>query len=343
MQPVRGRGRRPILNIGKNGRIARESYKSSARANPLGWWKRNQVLTYKLDTTGTGTKGRTVGYQLGVTDNYSLYADYTYGYDNYGRFTTLSLDNESIPYTYAYLDDSNHIASVTGSAAVQLFTYEPYRDHLIDVTTLAGGATSAQASFVVDALGRRTSVMNAGEIFSRYSGGGHHTLCSYNGRSEVTSAQKWTGLNLSDTSNASALGGRKFDFAFDPIGNRVTSKVDNRQTDYTTNALNQYSSRTVPRAADVNGLASGAGSVTVNGVSAARIGDYSSSAMTASSNNASWLSTTIAASPGGTQTRNAYVPPAPETNAYDDDGNLTDHSRWHYTWDAENRLTSMGT
>lgn len=303
----------------------------------------NQVLTYKLDTTGTGTNGRTVGYQLGVADNYALHADYSYGYDDYGRFSTLGLDNESIPYTYSYLEGSNLIASVTGSAAVQYFTYESYRDHLTDVTTVAAGAISARVSYVVDALGRRTSAVNEGEIFSRYSGGGHHTLYAYNDRSEVTSAQTWTGLSLSDTSTPSALGGRKFDFAFDPIGNRVTSKVDNRQTDYTTNALNQYSSRTVPRAVDVNGLASGPGSVTVNGSAATRVGDYFSSTITAGSNSASWLTATVAATPGGTQNRTVYVPPAPEANTYDDDGNLTADGRWTYTWDAENRLTSMET
>lgn len=38
-----------------------------------------------------------------------------------------------------------------------------------------------------------------------------------------------------------------------------------------------------------------------------------------------------------------YVPPSAEVLAYDLDGNLTGDGRWLYSWDAENRLTSMET
>jgi hypothetical protein len=39
----------------------------------------------------------------------------------------------------------------------------------------------------------------------------------------------------------------------------------------------------------------------------------------------------------------SYVPPETEDFDYDDDGNLTRDSRWDYTWNSENRLTTMTT
>jgi RHS repeat-associated protein len=302
----------------------------------------SQILTYKLDSTGVGTKGRTTGFQLGVPDSPALYADFTYAYDTLGRFQSLHQGSSYEFVNYTYVPNSGLIQTVDVAGGSQLFTYDDHRDHLKSVQSNAG-RNLARVQYQIDALGRRTSALHDGELFARFSGGGHHSRYGYDDRSEVTSAQSWTGLDLNNESPASALGGRKFDFEFDPIGNRTTSKVDDRVTAYTPNELNQYASRTVPRAVDVTGLAAPSASVTVNGTAASRVGDYFYSTPTAPSNAAAWLTANIAATPGGTQTRNAYVPATPEIFVYDLDGNLTADSRWTYTWDAENRLTSMET
>ena len=302
----------------------------------------SQILTYKLDSTGVGTKGRTTGFQLGVPDSPALYADFTYDYDTLGRFQSLHQGSSYEFVNYTYVPNSGLIQAVEVPGGSQLFTYDDHRDHLKSVQSNAG-RNLARVQYQIDALGRRTSALHDGELFARFSGGGHHSRYGYNDRSEVTSAQSWTGLDLNNESPVSALGGRKFDFEFDPIGNRTTSQVDNRVTAYTPNELNQYASRTVPRAVDVTGLAAATASVTVNGAAASRVGDYFYSTQTAPSNAAAWLTANIAATPGGTQTRNVYVPATPEIFVYDLDGNLTADSRWTYTWDAENRLTSMET
>ncbi len=36
-----------------------------------------------------------------------------------------------------------------------------------------------------------------------------------------------------------------------------------------------------------------------------------------------------------------FVPKTPEQFSYDADGNLTSDGRWNYSWDAENRLTTV--
>jgi hypothetical protein len=43
------------------------------------------------------------------------------------------------------------------------------------------------------------------------------------------------------------------------------------------------------------------------------------------------------------QQRAVLVPKSPEVPMHDADGNLVDDARWHYTWDAENRLIGMET
>ena len=58
--------------------------------------------------------------------------------------------------------------------------------------------------------------------------------------------------------DATPVAGQQFEYAFDDIGNRKSSRNggdqtgDNlRETSYTANRLNQYSSRTTPSSADV--------------------------------------------------------------------------------------------
>ena len=82
-------------------------------------------------------------------------------------------------------------------------------------------------------------------------------------------------------------------------GNRTTSSVattgGTQGVAYTTNALNQYTQRTVPASATVTGLAPASATVTVNGSTASRVGDYFyASAGAANTGAPQWLTTTAA-------------------------------------------------
>jgi RHS repeat-associated protein len=304
-----------------------------------------RILTYKLDTTGTGTLGRTVGYQLGVSGSPGLEADITYGYDATDRFNSLSMLGGPA-YTYAYAANSNLIGSITDSASgwTETMSYNSTRDLLDSVDGQFSTAHKATFAYAYDTLGRRTSVVSSGEIFDRYSGAGLHSIYSYNDRSEVTAATGYTGQNVSDTSTASKLGGRDFGYSYDPIGNRVTSSVGSQSVAYTPNSLNQYTSRTVPASTYVTGLAPASATVTVNGGTASRLGDYFyGTASQANTSAPQWLLTTTASSLGGSVPRYVFLAQTPENYSYDLDGNLTADGRWAYAWDAENRLVSMET
>jgi hypothetical protein len=111
------------------------------------------------------------------------------------------------------------------------------------------------------------------------------------------------------------------------------------------NLLKQYTSRDVPGAADIIGIAHANASVTVNGSSPYRKGEYFWKELAI--NNASaaiWQAVTNIASLTGTnQTNrgNLFLPMTPESFGYDADGNTTNDGRFAYTWDAENRLTQV--
>jgi RHS repeat-associated protein len=145
------------------------------------------------------------------------------------------------------------------------------------------------------------------------------------------------------------VAGQQFDYTFDTIGNRTQTKAGGDQNgaglrvaSYSANALNQYTSRDVPGAVDVMGIALGTNTVTVNSLATYRKGEYFRKELDVdNSGNPVWQSITVAASGETTVTGNQFVPKTAEAFGYDADGNLTSDGRWNYTWDAENRVVAM--
>jgi hypothetical protein len=142
--------------------------------------------------------------------------------------------------------------------------------------------------------------------------------------------------------------GQRFGYLFDDIGNRKQTQSGGDQSgaglrpaNYTVNNLNQITSRDYPGTNDVIGVALATNSVTVNGQTAWRKGEYFWA--TVKSNNtaaAQWEGVSVV-SGSFTNNGNLFVPKTPEQFNYDADGNLTNDGRFAYTWDGENRLTKM--
>ncbi|HOH41463.1 MAG TPA: RHS repeat-associated core domain-containing protein [Verrucomicrobiota bacterium] len=106
--------------------------------------------------------------------------------------------------------------------------------------------------------------------------------------------------------------------------------------------LDQYSQRTVPGCLEVSGLVLGNKSVTVNGSSPWRKGEFFRKELTVANGSAPvWQSISVAAPGETTVSGKVFVPKTPEAFNYDFDGNLTSDGRWTYTWDAENRLVKL--
>ena len=171
---------------------------------------------------------------------------------------------------------------------------------------------------------------------------------------EVTSAaKKWP-----DTTHQA---GRKFTFAYDNIGNRISASrggdgngANLRTTNCSaaggsaasTNDKNQYVTIKNHRYYDIVGTDSDPGSVGVS-VSGATVTNGDQSGFNYFRREVSHTGTTtghfdtVNVTPSGTGKH--HLPEATETVAHDDDGNRTADSRWEYTWDANNRLASATT
>lgn len=303
-----------------------------------------------------GVIGRPVGVQLGTSANPTLEQSVSWDYDAYGRFNNVTAGGVALAYTYT--TNSHLLSSISDSVSgwTQSRTYLPNRD-LLDVIEGKVGATSvAKFDYGHDALGRRTSVRKTSDagatLFSRYGNGteGLKTKFGYDDRSQVTSEGTWVGESEADTAK---LTGRADAYAYDQFGNRgeTAGTTHNAATaNYATNALNQYTARTVPRFTDVAGAATAGTTVTVNGSNAdvARSGQYyfKRHPLANSNDAAAAVFATLTVSDGVTtpdQSLKTFLPATPEPFSYDRDGNLTSDGRWAYTYDAENRLVAMQT
>ncbi len=116
-------------------------------------------------------------------------------------------------------------------------SYESHRNLLTQVSNNYNSTTVSNYNYTNDAIGRRSAAGWSGTAFSQSD----TITYGYNDRSEVT------GANAANNANYG------YSFAFDPIGNRLTSASKETGTtvtrNYTSNLLNQYTAIDNPTAA----------------------------------------------------------------------------------------------
>jgi len=236
--------------------------------------------------------------------------------------------------TYGYLANSDLIETITlkSGTAIRLATTRNHdlSDRLAGGTNAYGSETQSFGVTEFDAMNRRKKITR--EDGTRWAYG-------YNAKGEVTSGQR-----EKTSSPNTAVPGWNHAYTFDQIGNRLSATTNGRLASYTPNALNQYNSRTIPRAFDVIGKADAA-SVTVDGNPATRLDEFFYKELAAGSGAVHTPYVVQATDANGTTTRSGgkFLPATPENFTYDFDGNLTSDGRFICTWDAENRLVSMET
>jgi RHS repeat-associated protein len=211
-------------------------------------------------------------------------------------------------------------------------------NRLLGISGVPGAANQLTLGFAYvynDANQRRRATSAEGSFW----------IYQYDNLGQVISGKKYW-------ADGTPVAGQQFEYAFDDIGNRTSTKAGGDQNGinlqtatYTSNLLNQYAQRTVPGAAPVIGLAEAASTVSVNSLSAYRKGEYFWKELPEANSSAPvWQSISVHAVNGinnNTITGNEFVPKTPELFTYDLDGNLLGDGRWTYTWDAENRLIRM--
>ena len=288
---------------------------------------------------------------VGVTNSYDQYLRRTnvmassasaqllstaYGYDNASRLQIVSDGTDNA--TYTYLDNSPLVSQIffKKSGATRMTTTKQY-DYLnrltqISSTPSGSGAVPETFNYDYNTANQRTKDTLVD---------GSYWVYQYDALGQVTSGKKYW-------SDGTPVAGQQFGYTFDDIGNRKQTQRGGdasggnlRTALYSANDLNQITSRDYPGTNDIVGVALATNSVTVNGQTAYRHGEYFwSTVQTNNTASPKWQGVTVA-SGGTTNTGGLFVPQTPEQFKYDADGNLTNDGHWSYVWDAENRLTQM--
>jgi RHS repeat-associated protein len=280
---------------------------------------------------------------LQVKLNAATLSSQTYGYDSASRLQTITNGSQTATYAYDPTKGLLNATTFTGGTAISRAYDAVGRLDSITTTPAAGSAQSY--TYTYNNLNQRTRVTREEGSYWAYQ---------YNDRGELIFGKRY----WADTT---PMAGQQQEYVYDNIGNRSTTLSGGdgdgtglRSASYTTNALNQYAQRTVPGAVDILGSADAAATVTVNGQATYRRGGYFQKAL--SFDNAAgpvYAQVDIVGVKQGAgmngedavsrQSGNVFLSKSVEASTYDVDGNLTSDGRWTYTWDAENRLTSMTT
>ena len=146
-----------------------------------------------------------------------------YGYDNFGRFASVSssVAAASSVASYSYVPGADLVATMTNSSGFAWSrVYEQDRELIASVENAFAANLISAYAYENDADGRRTLRIDSTQALSVTN------AFNYNVRNEVTGAVMYT--------NA-------YGYVYDPIGNRLFSSLNAETNSYTANQLNQYS------------------------------------------------------------------------------------------------------
>ncbi len=153
-----------------------------------------------------------------------------YYYDAVGRLESIS-DQTANEIVHYYYDQAGRLEQkVLGNGVYTTYTYDPagrlesLTNYKSDTTILSGFA------YTYDSRGRRISMTTTygqpGDVRNAYEG---QWLYEYDDLGQLTA---WTDPT-----------GRRVEYAYDALGNRITETDNGSAISYTTNALNQYTQR----------------------------------------------------------------------------------------------------
>ncbi|HEX3247804.1 MAG TPA: RHS repeat-associated core domain-containing protein [Pyrinomonadaceae bacterium] len=310
--------------------------------NVAGGMQTEQIIGGLLDSVSVS-----VGYDsflrrnsLQTSQGANTLTNQTYGYDSTSRLETITSGSQTV--TYGYHPNSGLLTSTSFTGGTNIARTYDSLGRLQSIVTTPAADVAQSYSYSFNNLNQRTRMTREDGSYWSYI---------YNDRGELVSGKKYWSDN-------SIVWGAQTEYSFDNIGNRSTAKDGGnqlgglRQSNYTTNSLNQYLQRTVPGAVDVAGTANSAATVTVNNQTTARKADYfynelavdNSAAPAYPQINVVGARNNFGAGGQDAVTQKggrAFIPKTPELFTYDDDGNITLDGRWIYAWDGENRLISM--
>jgi RHS repeat-associated protein len=238
------------------------------------------------------------------------------------------------------------VFATNGTTVMTTTKVHDFLNRLTNIQSSVGGSAIASFKYAYNSANQRTSVTNVDTARWVYT---------YDSLGQVISGKKYW-------SDGTAVAGQHFEYAFDTIGNRQSTKaggdndgVNLQSATYAVNTLNQYTNRTVPGYVNVLGTASNNATVTIWAETSLyaptiRKGEYFRGELPVNnSTGAMWLTiTNVAVLNNGTNADivtnmvgNVLLARTPEVFKYDTDGNLTSDSLWTNLWNVENRRTPI--
>ena len=324
-------------------------------------------LSWVSDATGSRTFSNTDDGQIASetfgADSIFFGGSASHGFDEFLRINMVSVQppgGAAITQTITY-DAASRYETFTQGSSSATYTYDPNSSLIAGITMKNSGTTTLATSKVYDHLNRLKSISNVvgSQVVSSHAYtynnanqriratlvDGSYWVYTYDERGQVIGGNHYW-------SDGQPVAGQQFGYEFDGIGNRIRTSTNGRTEEYAPNNLNQYTQKKVSGTADVIGTADPTATVTVNSQRASRHGAYFASSVTASNDTepvnvpvdihgvklASGTSDLVTSSTGS-----IYFAKTQEVFTHDLDGNLIEDGRWHYTWDAENRLITMET
>lgn len=146
-----------------------------------------------------------------------------YEYDRYGRIDSVisvNLVNETNTFYYSYLPGTDLVNGYTNSIGLKVLKgFERHRDCISSISNTWNGNLVSAFIYRNDSMKRRVSRKNYNA-----SGLQSSNTFTYNARGEIV---------------GSDISGSSFTYAYDSIGNRVSSAGSNITNTYTANSLNQ--------------------------------------------------------------------------------------------------------
>jgi len=260
-------------------------------------------------------------------------------YDSWGRLIEVVLPGPGLSGTlalhYSYDSTTGRMAAVTtaSSGTAMWGNFDTVSGR---ATSFVLGALTVAKTF--DGLGRITSESGtaAGVSFSyngyTYDGDGH---CVSRNAPEGS----WTYTYDGNGYLSSASGVALLNYSFDEAERTSTATTDYYAlTRLNTGTVRVFGSVNPSATLTINGT-----SVTVNGTTGQYNAIYTPSGSTWQTYTVtgSLAATGTSASALATETRKVFVPPASEGLGYDLSGNRASDSRWNFTWDDLDRLTTI--
>ena len=192
---------------------------------------RTLTRVYEIDGL---VPGRSIGWDLHTPDDPVAAPSHwqRYGFDGAGRLNAVS--SPAGEYSYSYVEQSHLLASVTGPVHTVTNSYESGRDAMTSKTNAAASGTVSRFGAKYDALGRRVETSRSGSAFAQNFVSDYQ----YDLLGQLTKDERFAGEVPGDP--AAKLEAQSFGFLYDGIGNRLSAQKGSDSTDYTSNALNQY-------------------------------------------------------------------------------------------------------